>query len=275
MENLLNEKLIQYCPIIFNQAKRHDINNSHIYEDGKHRRYPSITTILNATKPQHDIDNIERWKALEGLENARKIFERSGRIGTAVHTKNENYMWGRCGKRGNGKISLTNFDEIAAAEHHHENFKPYIDKIDKLYGVEVRMHSERLNTAGTSDVIANYDGINSIIDYKNKRSIIRDEEHMRDYYLQATAYSLMFQECTAKPATINMKRMPGIEINQLVVLASIEGTSIVQEFITDRRKWYSMLHERLNQFDRKNFSLYSDEEIEKGENKQTRLPGFF
>ena len=217
------------------QAKLLDINNIHVYVTPTKKRYPSVTTILNATKSSNN-DGLERWKEKIGAEKAADIYRRSSIIGTAAHDMNEKWLTER-------KINIPDIEkeDLDDALRHHENFKPFIEKVDLLYGAELRLWSDNLKTAGSADVACKYDGIQTILDYKTKRKE-QIEEYVVDYYLQSTAYAIMFEE------------LSNIHIEQIVVLCSYDHT--VQEFKSIPEKWTPLLMQRLASFDYDSVSLY-------------------
>lgn len=217
--------------IPFQQAELLEIDNAHVYETPGGKRYPSITTILDRTKSEKDRLQLEEWRQDKGSVEAQRILERAGQIGTLAHKMNEDYLLvGAVGNKGG--------EHYPVAHQHHANFRPYIDKIDKVYGAELRMYSDRYRMAGMADVVCRYDGLDTIMDYKTKLRK-QYEEFMSDYYIQTTAYALMYEELT------------GHKIKQLVILCSIEGTDCVQEFRSEPELWKDKLFERLEMFDPK------------------------
>ena len=73
--------------------------------------------------------------------------------------------------------------------------RPEIDKIDNIVALETPLWSKILQLAGRTDCIAEYDGKLSIIDFKASTKEKRERD-IDNYFTQATAYSLMFQERT-------------------------------------------------------------------------------
>ena len=74
--------------------------------------------------------------------------------------------------------------------------KPYLDlNLGSIYGIEAPLYSSRLRTAGRCDLLAGWQGVNSIIDFKTSRRL-KKEEYIESYFLQATCYSLMAEERT-------------------------------------------------------------------------------
>jgi genome maintenance exonuclease 1 len=73
--------------------------------------------------------------------------------------------------------------------------KPELDKIDNIRALETPLWSKTLGLAGRTDCIAEYDGKLSIIDFKASTKEKRKQD-IDNYFTQATAYALMFQERT-------------------------------------------------------------------------------
>ena len=117
---------------------------------------------------------------------------------------------------------------------HFNNLKPYLENISDVTCIEQRMYSDKLKVAGTSDLIAYYDGELSIIDYKTKRKPQIDN-YMYEYYLQTTCYAQMFQEVT------------GQKINQVVILVSSEKNTR-QEFVKSCNDYIEPMKERIEKY---------------------------
>jgi len=67
------------------------------------------------------------------------------------------------------------------------------EKIDNIRGIEMGMWSNGLKVAGTSDLVADYEGELAIIDWKTA-TYIKKEEYLLSYILQGTAYCMMLYE---------------------------------------------------------------------------------
>jgi genome maintenance exonuclease 1 len=69
-----------------------------------------------------------------------------------------------------------------------------LDKnIGTIYGIEALLYSRLLQAAGTADLLAKYNGVNSIIDFKTSKRI-KTEDQIESYFIQTAAYSLMAAE---------------------------------------------------------------------------------
>ena len=62
-----------------------------------------------------------------------------------------------------------------------------VDRIDNIHYIEASLYSEKMLLAGRTDVIGEFDGTLSVIDFKTSRKE-KKEEHIQDYFQQATAY---------------------------------------------------------------------------------------
>ena len=71
-------------------------------------------------------------------------------------------------------------------------------KIDNVYALEQQMWSENIGLAGRADCICDYDGKLSVVDFKGSTRE-KTESGIKNYFQQATAYALMYQEITGKP----------------------------------------------------------------------------
>ena len=163
-------------------------------------------TILNRTRTEEEKAGLEEWRRRVGTGVADYIMHEAAQIGRETHQLNEDYL---NNIESDGKFRLL-------SRAHHENFLPYLHRINYIRGTELILYSDVMRLAGTADCIAEYDGILSVIDYKTKRSS-QEIEWIRDYLLQAAAYGMMYEELT------------GIPIHQCVILVSSEQDTM-QEF---------------------------------------------
>ena len=198
-----------------------DSTGAHIYitPDGKKLR--SVTTMLSKTKSKVDKKQLSAWRDRVGSSVAEYIMKTSTTIGTETHKLNENYI----------NMERDSCKYLLLSYAHHRKFIPYLNKIKNVFGVEPKLFSEEMGLAGTADLVAEYEGKLSIIDYKTKRSKQR-KEWMYDYFIQTTAYAKMWEELTSQ------------SVEQLVILVSSEQNTI-QEFISEPKNHYNSLAQRL------------------------------
>ena len=214
--------LYNHIPINFKQAKLIEKDNAHFYQTPTGEIYPSITTILQETMSKEKKESLENWKEQEVA--AKYITQEAAIIGTETHKLIENHI-----------NEVRQADEVRLLSvAHFNNLIPFLQKINDVHGTELRLYSNKMKLAGTSDCIANYEGELSIIDYKTKRSD-QKEEWMKDHFIQGTAYAQMFKELT------------GIEVKQVVILVSSEKNSRM-EFVKNTEDYKDLLNQRLNQY---------------------------
>ena len=144
--------------------------------------YPSITNLLYEIVSKA---GIQAWRNKVGHEKAQRISTKASIRGSKIHNVIEKYMLG---------------DEDylqGVAPEHIELVKlalPQIDeRIDNIRGIELPLWSDGLKTAGTTDLIAEYEGELAVIDWKTA-TYIKKEEYILPYILQGTAYARMIYE---------------------------------------------------------------------------------
>ena len=214
--------LYNHIPINFKQAELIEKDNAHFYQTPTGEIYPSITTILHETMANEKKESLQNWKEQEIA--ADYITQEAATIGTETHKLIENHI---------NEVRQTDNVRLLSVAHFN-NLIPFLQKINNVHGTELRLYSNAMKLAGTSDCIANYDGELSIIDYKTKRSN-QKEEWTTDHFIQGTAYAQMFKELT------------GIEAKQVVILVSSEKNSRM-EFVKNTEDYKDLLIQRLNQY---------------------------
>jgi genome maintenance exonuclease 1 len=212
----------QHKPLPFEEIDSYMKNGMRFYK-APGGPYPSITTILGGTADKAWLDG---WKASLGPKKAAAESHRCADRGTAVHLLAERY--------------LQNDPDYDAGQTHENKklfnqIKIHINKINNILGQEVPLYSELLQVAGRCDVVAEFDGVLSIIDFKTSNGI-KNDDIINDYFLQCTAYSLMIEE------------MFGIVIDQIVVIITIEKGLNGQVFKRDRSQYIGELIHRVRKF---------------------------
>jgi ATP-dependent exoDNAse (exonuclease V) beta subunit len=96
--------------------------------------------------------------------------------------------------------------------------------IDNLRSVEGQMWSDYLKVAGTVDLIADYNGRLSVIDWKTSARE-KKYEYVDGYFMQAAAYAVMYEEHTGTP------------IDTLVVIIAHDESNEPQIFVEKRDDW--------------------------------------
>jgi len=202
--------------------KSSDGPKGRFYTTPNGNKYPSITTLLGAG----DKTWLQEWRQSMGIEKADKEMKRAADRGTAVHLMIEKFLNNEEEPTAGQKIELVGeFNAI----------KVRLRKINNIYIQEAPLYSDTLKVAGRVDCIAEYDGKLAIIDFKTSNNN-KDSKMVEDYYLQTTAYALMFEE------------MYGIKIDQIVILMSVERGAVPLMFKQNVDDWIEPLVKRINTY---------------------------
>jgi genome maintenance exonuclease 1 len=177
----------------FPVVKRIDSPVGRRYQIPTGELYPSITTVL-AGGPN---PAIEAWKKRVGEEEAARISKKATDRGTRIHKLAEEFFLGN-------PLEVDMFDSDMW-----KSLQPVLNRIDNIHGLETMMYSKNLQVAGTVDCIGEFDGKLSIIDFKTSKKL-KDINNIQDYFLQATAYSVMFEELT------------GIKVPDLTIIIGVD-----------------------------------------------------
>jgi genome maintenance exonuclease 1 len=182
---------------------------NYVLPDGT--RLKSVTTVLSE---KMDKTALLEWKAKVGEAEATRISVQAARRGTAVHNIAERYILNEESYYGKNEMPINI-----------ESFKPIKrvldDCVDNILGVELPLSSKALGVAGRTDLVAEYNGKTSIIDFKTSKRL-KKAEWIESYFLQSTIYSMMFE------------RMYSIAVPQIVIIITVDDEPVCQEFIMNR-----------------------------------------
>lgn len=187
-----------FHPIEFPEIEATENNGARYYTTPTGIKYPSVTTVLSA----HSKKGIIEWRKRVGKEEANKISRQAAARGSRIHSMCEHYLKGTLYEGTPTIIDQENF----------KYFTPLLDKIDDIYAIEAGLFSHHLRMAGRVDCVAKYEGTLSIIDFKTS-SREKQESHIQNYFMQASAYAIMFEELTGKA------------VANTVILISVDGDS--------------------------------------------------
>ena len=184
------------------------------YTTPEGNKYPSITSVLGANPEKAKI--LQDWKDRVGEEEATKISKKATRNGTSIHNSLESYVYG---------------ENVYCSNPQYTAIKKVLDNsVDNVRGLEIPLYSDIIKIAGTADLLAEFDGILSVIDYKTSKKIKR-EEWITDYFIQSTFYALCVEE------------LYGIMVPQIVIIVGVEGEAKAQVFVKKRREYVKRLVE--------------------------------
>jgi genome maintenance exonuclease 1 len=96
------------------------------------------------------------------------------------------------------------------------------------------MYSKKLTIAGQVDCIAEYNGKLSVIDFKTANKE-RQESWIESYFLQTTAYAMMYEETFGTP------------IEQVVILLAGEDGSVTS-YVKEKKDYIDKLGTSIQDF---------------------------
>ena len=160
-----------------------------------HGAFPSITTVLSRLSRE----GIAKWRNKVGEEKANKNSRVASSRGTRIHKICEDYINNKEPdiKSPLDKEMFLNMQEIL------DGF------VEEVYGQELPLYSKHLGIAGRVDLVCKWNGRTAIVDFKTSAKE-KKREWIDSYYMQATAYCIMFEEMT------------GIPVDRFVILIGVD-----------------------------------------------------
>jgi genome maintenance exonuclease 1 len=185
--------------------------------------YPSVTSVMSFKTAA----SIQKWKDRVGEEEAQRISDVSSLRGTRFHDL--------CEKKLRNQ-PLEDYD--FATQLLFKSFAPILERIDNIYCLENALYSDHLRMAGRVDCIAEFDGRLSVIDFKTA-GYPKKAQNIDTYFMQATAYAIMFEEMT------------GIPVPDIAILIAVKQDE-PQVFVEKRDDWAKSLLKLRDKFEDKN-----------------------
>jgi ATP-dependent exoDNAse (exonuclease V) beta subunit len=160
------------------ELERKEIAGQRFYQtpDGL---FPSVTTVTGHEKKKF----FAEWRKNNPTESERVCSR-----GNTLHSVVEKYLL-------NEKININEYDDNIRDLF--LTLKPELDKINNIRCLEFPLWSKTLELAGRVDCIAEYNKELSVIDFKGSTKT-KFKKDIENYFTQATAYALMWQERTGE-----------------------------------------------------------------------------
>jgi genome maintenance exonuclease 1 len=186
-------------------------------------RVPSVTTILDKTKPKEKVEALNNWRKRVGEQQAQAITTEAANRGTRMHSYLETYV-----KTGDMKELPSNPFAQPSWFMAAEVILQGLGNVDEFWGVEVPLYYSGLY-AGTTDCLGVWKGKPAIMDFKQTNKP-KKKEWIEDYFLQLCAYAAAHNN------------MHGTNINQGVILMAAQpkllengtySTPEYQEFVIE------------------------------------------
>jgi genome maintenance exonuclease 1 len=188
-----------------------NINGKRNYVTPSGKLYPSITTVLSELSK----DSIQKWRKRVGETEANKVSGKASRRGTRVHSVCERYI-----QNEQGFLS----EELPHIQELFQAIQPTLERIDNVHGVELGLYSNHFGIAGRTDLVAEFDGVLSVIDYKTSNRT-KEKSWCEGYFAQGSFYAIAYEELT------------GVPVNQVVIIIAVDGEPEPQLFVEKRDDW--------------------------------------
>ena len=219
----------------YTKLSRDDSSGKRLYATPQGHKVPSVTTILDKTKPEESRIALANWRKAVGEKKAQEITTEAANRGTRMHKFLEDFV-----KQGN----ITDPGTNPFSQQSHKMASIVIAKgmtnVSEVWGSEVPLYFPELY-AGTTDCVGVHSGDQSILDFKQTNKP-KKLEYISDYFLQLTAYALAHNE------------IHGTNIRKGVILMCSKDYEY-QEFIlepTDFDYWSEQWLKRVEQYYREN-----------------------
>jgi genome maintenance exonuclease 1 len=137
--------------------------------------YPSVTTILNATKPQETREALKQWRKRIGEKKAQQIVANACRRGISIHSAIKDFL-----------IKKELPEEIESNEYW-QSIQPVLEQIERVHLIESAVYNSKQKYAGIFDCLGEWEGQLCLFDWKTA-SKPKKLEWIADYCLQVTAY---------------------------------------------------------------------------------------
>lgn len=149
--------------------------------------YPSVTTVIGQADPNKQA-SLDAWRKRIGPDEAAKKTKAASDRGTGVHDPLDAWL--------NDQTYVLHEDSPREVAIPFNQIKKQLTvNLSEIWCNEQCLVSHELKTAGRVDLIGIWKGKPAIIDFKTA-SKKKQEDWIKDYFLQETTYALMFYEMT-------------------------------------------------------------------------------
>jgi genome maintenance exonuclease 1 len=220
---------------------RKQVDGSRLYSTPDGAAVPSVTTILDKTKPEEKRQALANWKKRVGVEKAQQITTEAANRGTRLHTYLEHYVLDDVLKeKGTNPFSWASHRMAEVV------IEQGLCNVDEYWGMEVPLYFPQIY-AGTTDCVGVHNGSPAIMDFKQSNKP-KKEEWIDDYKLQLCAYAEAHNEVygsNIQKGVILMAVKP--EVNDMGELITdpfyqefiIEG----EEFAHWKQQWWTRVEQ--------------------------------
>ena len=161
---------------------RNSVDGQRLYQCPDGNAVPSVTTILDKTKPKEKQEALAKWRKSVGEQKAQQIVTEAANRGTRMHKYLEDYVNGE-----ELKESVSNPYAQQSLDMAKIVIKEGLKDVDEFWGTEVALYHPKIY-AGTTDCVGIHKGEGAILDFKQTNKP-KKREWIEDYFLQLAAYA--------------------------------------------------------------------------------------
>ena len=214
----------------YDELKRTTTDKQRLYTCPDGNAVPSVTTILDKTKPEKNRKALENWRKAVGEKKAKAITTEAANRGTRMHTYLENYVLGE-----ELKETVSNPYAQQSLDMAKIVIKEGLKNVNEYWGTEVALYHPEIY-AGTTDLVGVHGGDDAILDFKQTNKP-KKREWVEDYFLQLCAYAEAHNKVYGTKIRKGVVLMCSKEFQYQEFI--IEG----EEFDKWRDKWWSRVEE--------------------------------
>ena len=220
---------------------RKQVDGRRLYSTPDGSAVPSVTTILDKTKPEEKRQALANWKKRVGVEKAQQITTEAANRGTRLHTYLEHYVL-------DDTLKEKGTNPFSWASHRMAEviIEQGLCNVDEYWGMEVPLYFPQIY-AGTTDCVGIHNGSPAIMDFKQSNKP-KKEEWIDDYKLQLCAYAEAHNEVYGskiQKGVILMAVKP--EVNDM---GELVNDPVYQEFIIEgedfdhwKKQWWARVEQ--------------------------------
>ena len=214
--------MFTHCPPkVLENLNTETVDGKRYYVAPSGQRLPSVTTVVGAMKKKE----IMAWRRKVGEAEANRISKLATGRGNRVHSLAEKYLMNE---------SIEWKKEMPDAIEMFQSIVPEFSKINNIHYMEQSLWSEKIGLAGRVDLIAEWEGKLSVIDFKTSKRL-KTEDKIQDYFAQCVAYAMMYEERVDAP------------IDQIVILMAVENEQPLI-FVKQTKDYIDTLYEHIEFF---------------------------
>jgi len=213
---------------------RKSVDGQRLYTCPDGNAVPSVTTILDKTKPEEKKQALLNWRKSVGEQKANEIVTEAANRGTRMHKYLEDHINGETLKE-----SVSNPYAQQSLDMAKIVIEEGLKDVNEFWGTEVALYFPQIY-AGTTDCVGIHKGEGAILDFKQTNKP-KKREWIEDYFLQLAAYAEAHNE------------IHGTKINKGVVLMCSKDYQY-QEFISEGAEfdmWKDLWWKRVEEYYKK------------------------